>query len=66
MGLYKYKSEYSELIRLGKELDLSAVWLTRDAMSESIAEHRNGIEIDLPLQRPESRVTGTEKVGRGN
>ena len=48
------EAEYEELTRLGADLDLSAAWLIRRAVSEFVARHREGIEVDLPLRRPES------------
>lgn len=48
---------------LGAELDLSAAWLIRRAVSEFVARHRDGIEADLPLRRPEPEPGGGKKSG---
>lgn len=55
------EGEYAELTRLGEELDLSAAWMIRRAVSEFVARHRGGIESDLPLRPPE--VEATRKGG---
>lgn len=60
------EGEYAELTRLGEELDLSAAWMIRRAVSEFVARHRDGIEADLPLRRPDSRLAGVKKVGGGS
>lgn len=57
------EGEYAELTRLGAELDLSAAWMIRRAVSEFVARHRESIAADLPLQRPESEPTGEKKAG---
>lgn len=57
------EGEYEELTRLGAELDLSAAWLIRRAVSEFVARHRDGIEADLPLRRPEPEPGGGKKSG---
>ena len=59
------EGEYVELTRLGEELDLSAAWMIRRAVSEFIARHRHSIEADLPLRRPDSRLAGAKKAGGG-
>ena len=59
------EGEYAELTRLSEEPDLSAAWTIRRAVSEFIARHREGIEADLPLLRPDSRLAGTKKAGGG-
>ena len=59
------EGEYAELTRLGEELDLSAAWMIRRAVSEFIARHRDGIEADLPLRRPDRRLAGPKKAGGG-
>ena len=55
------KAEYEELTRLGACLDLSAAWLIRRAVSEFVPRHREGIEADLPLCRPESEPDDGKK-----
>ena len=55
--------EYAELARLGAELDLSAAWLIRRAVSEFVARHGQGIATDLPLQRPDSQSARSKKPG---
>ena len=57
------KGEYAELTRLGAELDLSAAWMIRRAVSEFVVRHRDGISADLPLRRPESESPGNKKAG---
>jgi len=57
------EGEYKELTRLGAELDLSAAWLIRRAVSEFVARHRDGIEADLPLRSPEQEAALGEKTG---
>jgi len=57
------EGEYAELARLGRELDLSAAWMIRRAVSEFVARHREGIAADLPLRRPESESPGNKKAG---
>ena len=57
------ESEYAELTRLGEELDLSAAWMIRRAVSEFVARHRENIEADLPLRRPESESAANKKAG---
>ncbi len=59
------EAEYEELTRLGADLDLTAAWLTRRAVSEFVARHREVIEADLPLRRPESEP-GDGKKSRGS
>lgn len=60
------EGEYAELTRLGEELDLSAAWMIRRAVSEFVARHRDGIEADLPLRRPDARLVGAKKVEGGS
>ena len=55
--------EYAALTRLGEELDLSAAWMIRRAVSEVVARHRDGIEADLPLRSPEAEVGTGRKAG---
>ena len=50
------EGEYAKLARLGAELDLSAAWMIRRAVSEFVARHGQGIATDLPLQRPDGSV----------
>ena len=57
------EGEYAELTRLGTELDLSAAWMIRRAVSEFVARHREGIAPDLPLRRPESESPENKKAG---
>jgi len=57
------EAEYEELTRLGAELDLSAAWLIRRAVSEFVARHRDGIAPDLPLRPPELEATGRKTTG---
>lgn len=57
------ESEYAELTRLGIELDLSAAWMIRRAVSEFVVRHRDGIAADLPLQRPKSESGSDKKAG---
>lgn len=57
------EGEYAELTRLGGELDLSAAWMIRRAVSEFVARHREGVEADLPLRRPETDSPGNKKAG---
>ena len=57
------EGEYAELTLLGAELDLSAAWMIRRAVSEFVARHRSGIEADLPLRRPESGPEKNKKAG---
>lgn len=57
------EEEYEELTRLGAKLDLSAAGLTRRAISGLVGRHRDGIEADLPLRRPEPEPRGGEKGG---
>lgn len=57
------EGEYTELTRLGAELDLSAAWMIRRAVSDFVARHRENIEADLPLRRPESESAANAKVG---
>lgn len=60
------ESEYAELTRLGEELDLSAAWMIRRAVSEFVARHRGGIEADLPLRSPETEAAaGTDRKAGG-
>ena len=51
------------MMRVGAEIDLSAVWLIRHAMSEFVAWHRVGIAPDLPLRRPDSGEGSGKRVG---
>lgn len=57
------EDEYAELTRLGKELDLSAAWMIRRAVSEFVARNREGIEPDLPLRSAESEVNSKKQAG---
>lgn len=57
------EGEYEELRRLGAELDLSAAWLIRRAVSEFVARHRDGIAPDLPLRPPELEAAAQRKTG---
>ena len=57
------EDEYAELTRLGEELDLSAAWMIRRAVSEFVARHRAGIAPDLPLRPAEAEVKGDKKAG---
>ena len=59
------EGEYAELTRLGEELGLSAVWMIRRAICEFILRHRDDIEADLPLRRPDPRLAGPKKAGGG-
>lgn len=52
-------------MRLGGELDLSAAWLIRRALSEFVARHREGVAANLPLRRPEPEPRrGTQEGDR--
>jgi 16S rRNA U516 pseudouridylate synthase RsuA-like enzyme len=57
------EGEYAELTRMGEELDLSAAWMIRRAVSEFVARHRGGIAADLPLQTPEMEAAVQRKTG---
>lgn len=57
------EGEYAELTRLGAELDLSAARMIRRAVAEFVARHRDTIEADLPLRRPESGPKKNKKAG---
>lgn len=57
------EGEYAELTRLGEELDLSAAWMIRWAVSEFVARHRGGIAADLPLRPPELEAATQKKTG---
>ena len=58
------ESEYAELSRLGEQLDLSAAWMIRRAVSEFVARHRNNLAQDFPLTPPDSQSGNrTEAAG---
>ncbi len=57
------EKEYAELSRIGAELDLSAAWMIRRAVSEFVARNRDNVASDLPLQRPEPEAGRTRKAG---
>jgi hypothetical protein len=58
------EGDYAELARLGSELDLSAAWMIRRAVSEFVARYRSGIAADLPLRLPESEAAEDRKTGQ--
>lgn len=49
-----------------EELDLSAAWLIRRAVSEFVARHRDGIVPDLPLRPPEPEAEVQAKTGESS
>ena len=55
------EGECKEQTCLGAELDLSAAWLIRRAVSEFVVRCRDGIEADLPLRRAEPEPSGGKK-----
>ena len=55
------EDEYAELTRLGAELDLSAAWMIRRAVSEFVARHNEGIAPDLPCADPNRNRLGTRR-----
>lgn len=57
------EGEYAALTRIGTELDLSAAWMIRRAVSEFVVRHGKGVATDLPLQRPNSELPGRKRVG---
>lgn len=48
------EKEHAELTRLGSELDLSAAWMIRRAVSEFISRYRGNAEAGLPLKAAEA------------
>ena len=45
------EEDYTEMKRLGTELNLSTAWLIRRATSEFIEKNRNNAEPELPLRQ---------------
>ncbi len=58
------EGEYAELKRLGAKLGLPAAWMIRRAMLEFVARHRDTVEANLPLRRPEAHPARNKKVRR--
>jgi hypothetical protein len=55
------EKEYAELTRLGSELDLSAAWMIRRAVSEFISRYRESPDAGLPLKAAEAPAPDSRK-----
>ncbi len=55
------ENEYSELTRLGSELDLPAARMIRRAVSEFISRYRESPEAGLPLKATETPAPDSRK-----
>lgn len=59
------EKEYAELTRLGANLDLSAAWMIRRAVSEFIARYRGSPESSLPLKTTDGPLSDGRKRSAG-
>lgn len=60
------ENDYAELTRIGDELDLSAAWMIRRAVSEFVARHRTDVAPDLPLRPADGKARGKKTAGGTN
>jgi hypothetical protein len=57
------EKEYAELARLAAELDLSAAWMIRRAVSDFISRYGNGADPTLPLDRSPQKPAARKRAG---
>ncbi len=57
------EKEYAELTRLAAELDLSAAWMVRRAVSEFMSRYGNAADSTLPLDRSPRKPAARKRVG---
>lgn len=58
-----YEAGYAELARLAVDIDLSAAWMIRSAISELIARRGRKVESELPLHRTTRKAVAKKSIG---